>query len=84
MAKGCRIGKEQEGSVVLTVWENMAQVDGRQVPLPNYTLNRIYSRGVNAKPEYTYSFREADLPKIVKVIDRYLSGQENGEPGESG
>ncbi len=61
------------GSIVLSVWENEANVGGNVVLIPNITIMRVYV-DKNKKSNFTSNFREKDIDDIVKVIEKYKEG----------
>ena len=62
----------QKGSIILSVWDNEAIVDGRKVWIRNFRLSRMCSKNNDEKPMFYYDFREADLARIKEAIDDYL------------
>lgn len=71
--------KIKVGSVVFSIWDNEAVVDGKIMIIPNITINKLYLRGKNKEGKniwgYTTNFDEKDIPNIMEAIERHKRGE---------
>ena len=65
------IHRVKAGGIVLSVWENEAIVNGKEVTIPNITISRVYLDKKSNNWKYTANFRETDMDNIKKAIDGY-------------
>jgi hypothetical protein len=66
-------------AVILSIWENPAVKDGKNIELLNFVFTRGYFNKKLDKFSYTSSFRESDLLDIKNAIDAYFSKNNNKE-----
>jgi len=67
---GRLIERFKKGSVVVTVWENEATVNGESRIIKNFTVNRVYRN--KDTWQFGNHFRNSDLPDILAAVGEAL------------
>jgi hypothetical protein len=81
MAKGEHVDRFEKGNIVLSIWKNSAQKDGRTIKILTFTISRRYFCKGKDKWDYCNYFGESDLIKIQEVINGYFSKAKANEQG---
>lgn len=67
----------KSGSILLSLWNNEAMINGEKMMLPNITITRCYMGKKGW--QQGHQFRPKDLENILDVIDRFHKEQNKKE-----